>query len=138
MTAYIYNGSSLVRAVTNYGIQCGRHNSLLGQNLLFCARLAQYIISGSVNRLVNNYSCNTVTNYELQTASFVHEKASSRLYFTKLLKRSGACIDDMLHFFKTFIRSVLEYACPVWHNSNEALAYMQLRLFELIDLKNLL
>jgi len=22
-----------------------------------------------------------------------------------------------LHFFKTVIRSVLEYACPVWHNS---------------------
>jgi len=35
----------------------------------------------------------------------------------KLLKRSGACIDDMLHLFKTVIRSVLEYACPVWHNS---------------------
>ena len=35
----------------------------------------------------------------------------------KLLKRSGARIDDMLHFFKTVIRSLLEYACPVWHNS---------------------
>jgi len=37
------------------------------------------------------------------------------------IKRSGACIDDMLHFvfhfLKTVIRSVLEYACPVWHNS---------------------
>jgi hypothetical protein len=33
----------------------------------------------------------------------------------KLLKRSGACIDGMLHFFKTVIRSLLEYACPVWH-----------------------
>jgi len=37
--ACLYNGSSLVRAVTNYGIRCGRHNSLLGHNLLFCARL---------------------------------------------------------------------------------------------------
>ena len=35
----------------------------------------------------------------------------------KLLKRSGACIHDMLHFFKTVIRSLLEYAYPVWHNS---------------------
>ena len=36
----------------------------------------------------------------------------------ELLKRSGACIDDMLHFFKTVIRSLLEYACPsVRHNS---------------------
>ena len=30
----------------------------------------------------------------------------------KLLKQSGACIDDMLHFFKTVI-----HACPIWHNS---------------------
>ena len=29
----------------------------------------------------------------------------------------NSCIDDMLHFFTTVIRSLLEYACPVWHNS---------------------
>ena len=34
----------------------------------------------------------------------------------KLLKRSSVCFDDMLHFFKTVIRSLLEYACPIWHN----------------------
>jgi hypothetical protein len=47
-----------------------------------------------------------------------HFIVSSRLYFTKLLKRSGACIDDMLHFFELlFICSFLQYACPVRHNS---------------------
>jgi len=75
--ACIYNGSSLVRAVTNYGIQYGRHNSLLGHNLLFCARLyncsAQCIISSSVNCFVNNYSSKLVTNNQLQTARFVRE-----------------------------------------------------------------
>jgi len=76
--ACIYNSSSLVRAVTNYGIQYGRHNSLLGHKLLFCARFyyysAQNIISGLVNRLVNNYTSKLVTNYyQLQTASFVRE-----------------------------------------------------------------
>ncbi|MFM2293543.1 MAG: hypothetical protein RIS29_3356, partial [Bacteroidota bacterium] len=49
--------------------------------------------------------------------SYIYSKASSRLYFMKLLKRSGASIDDMVHFFKTIVRSLLEYACPVWHNS---------------------
>jgi hypothetical protein len=49
--------------------------------------------------------------------AYIYSKASSRLYFLKLLKRSGACIDDMLHFFKTVICSLLEYAGPVWHNS---------------------
>jgi len=74
---YICNGSSLVRAVTNYGIQYGRHNSLLGYNLLFCAQLynssAQYIISGKVNRFVNYCMYKLVKDYQLQTASFVLE-----------------------------------------------------------------
>jgi len=65
----IYNGASLVRAVTNYGIQYGRHNSLLGHNLLFCAQLyncsTQDIISSSVNRLVNKYTSKLVEDYQL-------------------------------------------------------------------------
>jgi len=73
--ACIYNGSSLVRVVTNYRIQHDWHNSILGHNLLFCARLyncsAQYIIRSSVNRLVNNYTSKLVKNYQLQIASFV-------------------------------------------------------------------
>lgn len=45
------------------------------------------------------------------------KKASSRVYFLKLLKRSSVSQDDLLHFYVSIIRSVLEYACPVWHNS---------------------
>mgnify|MGYP003519330166 FL=1 len=44
-------------------------------------------------------------------------KASARLHFLKLLKRSGVSADDLLHFYVTVIRTVLEYACPVWHKS---------------------
>jgi len=39
------------------------------------------------------------------------------LHFLKQLKRSGAGRDDLLYFYITVIRSVLEYACPVWHSS---------------------
>lgn len=42
-------------------------------------------------------------------------KASSRLYFLKLLKRSCVSESDLLLFYISMIRSVLEYACPVWH-----------------------
>ena len=35
----------------------------------------------------------------------------------KLLKQSGAGINDMLHFFQTVVGSLLEYACSVWQNS---------------------
>jgi len=41
---------------------------------------------------------------------------SSRLHFLTKLKRNGATVKDMVHFYETVIRSVLEYACPAWHS----------------------
>ena len=46
----------------------------------------------------------------------ITSKAASRLHFLKQLKRSGAG-SDLLYFYVTVIRTVLEYACPVWHSS---------------------
>ena len=48
---------------------------------------------------------------------YIYAKASSRLYFLKQLKKCSNNIGDMLHFYTTVIRPVLEYACPVWHTS---------------------
>lgn len=44
-------------------------------------------------------------------------KASSRLHFLNRLKRSGVSSDDLLLFYTSVIRSVLEYACQAWHTS---------------------
>ena len=44
-------------------------------------------------------------------------KASSRLYFLKQLRRSSVSVDDLLYFYCTVVRPILEYACPVWHSS---------------------
>jgi len=44
----------------------------------------------------------------------IRAKAASRLHFLKQLKRSDARCDDLLYFYVTVIRTVLEYACPVW------------------------
>jgi hypothetical protein len=44
-------------------------------------------------------------------------RASSRLYFLKQLKRSGVNIRDLLQFYVSVIRPILEYACPAWHTS---------------------
>ena len=44
-------------------------------------------------------------------------KASSRLFFVKQLKRNSVGRDDLLYFYTTAIRPVLEYACPAWHSS---------------------
>jgi len=44
-------------------------------------------------------------------------KATSRLYFLKQLRKASAPPEDMLLFYTSVIRSVLEYAAPVWHSS---------------------
>jgi len=44
-------------------------------------------------------------------------KASKRLYFLKQIKRAGVPPLQLLHFYKTVIRPVLEYTSPVWHYS---------------------
>lgn len=42
------------------------------------------------------------------------KKAAKRLYFLKQLKRAKVPSEDMLLFYTTCIRPVLEYACPVF------------------------
>jgi len=44
-------------------------------------------------------------------------KASSRLHFLKILKRSSLSAYDLFYLHTSFIRPFLEYACPAWHNS---------------------
>ena len=43
-------------------------------------------------------------------------KATQCLYFLKQLKRAGVPCVQLLHFYLTVIRPVLEYATPVWHH----------------------
>ena len=42
-------------------------------------------------------------------------KGSQRIYYLKQLKKSGLSMDDLLCFYCSIVRSVLEYACQVWH-----------------------
>jgi hypothetical protein len=39
-------------------------------------------------------------------------KANSHVYFIKHLKRCGVQVDDLLYYYYSFVRPVLEYACP--------------------------
>jgi len=41
-------------------------------------------------------------------------KAAKRLWFLKKLKRAGVSVDDLVHYYQSVVRPVLEYACPVW------------------------
>jgi len=52
-----------------------------------------------------------------QHVDAISAKVASRLYFLKQLKCTGASLSDLLCFYTTVVRPVLEYACPVWHSS---------------------
>ena len=49
--------------------------------------------------------------------TIIVKKASKRLYILRVLRRSGIPSADLLSIYNALIRSVLEYACEVWHTS---------------------
>ncbi|CAB4004215.1 RNA-directed DNA polymerase from mobile element jockey [Paramuricea clavata] len=49
--------------------------------------------------------------------AIIVKKASKRLYILRVLRRSGIPSADLLSIYNALIRSVLEYACAVWHTS---------------------
>ncbi len=42
----------------------------------------------------------------------IHHKAFKRLYFLTCLKRAGVEENELLDYYRSVIRSVVEYACP--------------------------
>ena len=78
---------------------------------------------------INNLDLDVVSNVKilgvtitdtLQWNNHVTEiikKANKRLYFIKLLKRASVPQMDILNFYCTCIRPVLEYCAPVFHHS---------------------
>ena len=46
--------------------------------------------------------------------AYLFKKANKRLYALRIVKKSGVAIDDLVKIFCALIRSVLEYASPVW------------------------
>ena len=52
-----------------------------------------------------------------ENTTYICSKASKRLYHLKQLCRAGPDSVDLLAFYESVTRSVLEYACPVWHAS---------------------
>jgi hypothetical protein len=64
------------------------------------------------------------------------KKASKRLYFLRLLKRAGITSLDIVNVYCSIIRSILEYACEVWHPSitkehSKQLEYIQKRALKI-------
>lgn len=52
-----------------------------------------------------------------ENVSNICSKAGKRLHFLKLLKRSGVSTEDLLYYYCSVVRPVLEYGCVVWQSS---------------------
>ena len=46
---------------------------------------------------------------------YITKKDAKRLYILHVLRRSGLPPEDLVSIHIALIRSILEYACPVWH-----------------------
>jgi len=65
-------------------------------------------------------------------------KASSRLYFLKILKKSGLNSHQLRHFYLSVTRPILEYCSAIWHHgltkaqaeSSEAIQRRALRIID--------
>jgi len=65
-------------------------------------------------------------------------KASSRLYFLIILKKSGLQTHQLRHFYLSVIRPILEYCSPIWHHGltkahAESLEAVQRHALRIID-----
>lgn len=62
--------------------------------------------------------------------NFICSKANKRLHFLKLLKRSRMSPEDMLQYYTSIIRPVIEYACPLWQSGLTNLQRNQLEAIQ--------
>lgn len=72
----------------------------------------------------------------MQTACI--KKANKRLYFIVLLKRARVPLTDIVNFYCTTIRPILEYCAPVLHHAlsaylNEDIERIQKRVLSIIS-----
>ena len=61
---------------------------------------------------------------------YICKKDSKRLYFLRLLKHSSIPSCEIIQVYCSIIRSVLEYACEIWHPSITAQQTRQLEIIQ--------
>jgi len=78
---------------------------------------------------LNGQPIEQVTSYKLlglhvteklrwsEHVSAICSKAAQRLHFLKQLKRAAMSPSDLVYYYQSVIRPVVEYACVVWHSS---------------------
>ena len=79
------------------------------------------VVNGKELAVVNSAKILGITlSNDLKWNFHVNEtikKANKRLYFLVLLRRAGVSCNDIINFYCTVIRPVLEYCSPIFHHS---------------------
>ena len=57
-----------------------------------------------------------------QHVEYITKRANKRLYALRILKKSGLSQNDLLQIYCSLIRSILEYASPVWASIPDSLS----------------
>ena len=55
--------------------------------------------------------------YLEENTNYIYTKASKHLFLLRRLLKAGLNTQDLLLLYKSIVRPVIEYACPLWHKS---------------------
>ena len=75
-------------------------------------------VNGKIIERVTNFKLLGVISSDLSwhaRISYMLQKVSKRIFCINNLARAGIYESDIIQVYISIIRSVLEYACPVWH-----------------------
>ena len=124
-------GNSLIQVATDQAVEWSARNLMT----INAEKTKEMMISFSNKPVapppvtINNTAIERTETFELlgvvlsnkldwsDHCEYLHTKGSQRLYLVVLLRRAGVPDHDILRIYTSMIRSVLEYAAPVWHTS---------------------
>ena len=111
------------------GLPEGQKSFKIGLAVLFCFS-KKFNVTNIHSLSINGNNINRVTTFKLLLGVFISSdlswdyhvmylyllrKVAKRMYCINYLVRAGVPTCDVVCVYTSIIRSVLEYACPVWH-----------------------
>ena len=82
--------------------------------------MPEFVLDGHNLDLVEETRLGVVLRSDLSWSSntdSIVQRCNSKLWFLRRLKKLGAGMEDLIDLYHKHVRSILEYAAPVWHSS---------------------
>ena len=132
LTEIIAGSNQSVMQDACHELQCWSQRNSMNINIkkthgmVFCPK-GPHNDTGTVQ--INGVAITCVTSYKLlgviiqsnlkwnEHVQYICSRASKCLFLLKQLRRANLPVPDLVYFYCTVIRPILEYACAVWHTS---------------------